>query len=61
MRNGLRKKSGKQNLHKSLKNKIKYPEVTLTKQVKDMYIKNFITPNTKIKGDIRRSPMLMDQ
>jgi hypothetical protein len=42
---------------------IKYLGVTLTKEVKDMYVKNFKSLKKEIKEDLRRwkdSPMLMD-
>jgi hypothetical protein len=43
-------------------NNIKYLGVTLTKQVEDMYGKNFKSLKEEIKEDLRikRSPMLMD-
>jgi hypothetical protein len=36
------------------KNNIKYLIVTLTKQVKDMYVKNFESLKKEIKEDLRR-------
>jgi hypothetical protein len=44
-------------------NNITYLGVTLTKQAKDFYDKNFKSLKKEIKGDLRRwksSPMLMD-
>ena len=41
-------------------NKIKYLGVTLTKEVKDLYDKNFKSLKKEIKEDLQRSPMLMD-
>jgi hypothetical protein len=37
-----------------VKNTIKYLYVTLTKQVKNLYDKNFKSPKRKIKEDLRR-------
>jgi hypothetical protein len=42
-------------------NNIKYLGVTLTKEVKDLYDKNFKSPKNEIKEDLRRwKVMLMD-
>jgi hypothetical protein len=44
-------------------NNIKYLGMTLTKEVKDLYDKNFKSLKKEIKEDLRRwkrSPMLMD-
>ena len=41
-------------------NNIRYLGVTLTKQVKDLYDKNFKSLKKEIKQKVERSPMLMD-
>ena len=41
-------------------NNIKYLDMTLTKEVKDLYDKNFKSLKKEIKGDLRRWKDLMD-
>jgi hypothetical protein len=41
-------------------NNIRYLGVTLTKEVKDLYDKNFKSLKKEIKEDLRKSPTLMD-
>ena len=47
-------------LFTTVTNKIKYLGVTLTKQVKDMYDKNFQSLKKDIKEYLRIPPMLVD-
>jgi hypothetical protein len=51
--NSLRKKLGNNNLQNSHKN-IKYLGVTLTKEVKDLYDKNYKSPKKEINEDLRK-------
>jgi hypothetical protein len=60
MINRLRKKLEKQQPYIKITNNVKYFDVTLTKQVKDIYDKNFKSLKKEIE-DLRRwkeSPML---
>ena len=52
MLNGLRKQSKKH--HPLAMNNIKYLGITLTKQVKDLYNKNFKPLKKEIEEDIRK-------
>ena len=63
MINGLRKKSEKSSFTIATSN-IDYLRVTLTKQVKDLYDKNFKSLKKEIEENTRkmgRSPMLLGQ
>lgn len=50
--NLLKTKSGKYSIHNSFKKK--YPEINLTKEIRDIHSERFKMPKKETEGDIRR-------